>query len=348
MVQQFQEAQRHAEALREEKRDLAMKHTEETSTLRRRIRILTEQIEQGPAPAMSAVPSSTGFTDFNADMEALNMGAHEWSDLMFNSELSHDATDDFTMDSKSDIFASAPEHRNQVTSSTVVPTINHKPSAEYTADQPIASGLLFFLLLCGAFVASKPASSRPTDLPQMPADVQAAAPTVLSNLLSESGSSSAPANSAHERRARSQFEPERFEASHAHPNPPGKLEYMHRRLTAPTRQQERDSAFAVTPAQYASITDMDFSMYDSRPSSSHYPSGPSRPRRNLAEALASTSDAQNPSSKAEVYTRSLLWDQIHPDVVQQFKEAVRRRTEIDARDQQQTTDDDLYQIKTEM
>lgn len=56
-------------------------------------------------------------------------------------------------------------------------------------------------------------------------------------------------------------------------------------------------------------------------------------RRPLAEALANLEEQQTQSVKAEVYTRSLLWEQIPVDVVRQFKEIVRDHNAIEARQQ---------------
>ena len=168
----FQEAQRIIDTLHEEKRDLMMKHTEETSSLRKRIRVLTDQLDHGPAPLMSAVPSSTGFADFNAEMEALNMGTHDWDSLIFD-DLPSDSLDEIGFEARSEHtrqFTS--EERNDMAHTTVSATT--KKSSDGASDQHVTSGLLFFLLLCGAFVASKPLSAQPADLPQVPPDVRAA------------------------------------------------------------------------------------------------------------------------------------------------------------------------------
>lgn len=343
ILHRYQEAQRIMETMHDEKRDMMMKHTEETSSLRKKIHILTEQLEAGPAPAMSAAPSSTGFTDFNAEMEALNMGPHDWDNFIFVNDLQNDSTDDFTFDPKPEPVRPSPTLEKKSSSSTVVPSHQRK-STDGTGDQPVASGLLFFLLLCGAFVASKPASSQPADLPQVPEHVRAAAPTVLNNLLSDAGPSSAQHGSRAVNRAA--LEPEPSGLPHS-TRSRSRLEHMHERLTSPTKQQEIDSAFSLTTAQYASITNMDYATYDERPESSHHPDAHSRPRRNLAEALANMQEEHTRNSKAEVYTRSLLWDQIPSDVVKQFRELVRDHNEIEARQQRQSSDEDMFTYKVE-
>ncbi|GAB7363766.1 hypothetical protein MBLNU230_g4334t1 [Neophaeotheca triangularis] len=350
LYHKHQEAQRTIEVMHDEKRDLVMKHTEETSSLRKKIQVLSDQLDAGPAPAMSAAPSSTGFTDFNAEMEALNMGPHDWDNFIFVNDLQNDSPHDFSFDPHSEPIKQSPALEKKTSSATVVPICTSKKTDNAT-DQPIASGLLFMLLLCGAWMASKPISSVPADLPQMPPDVRAAAPAVLNNLLSEAG-----ASSANQRQHHQQQHPSRSagfadqEPTLSHPLPThsrantNRMDHMHSRLTAQTRQQKIDDAFSLTPAQYASLTDTSY------PQQQHYdtgsgvePAASSRPqRRSLAEAImaenqhgSGAGSEQQHKSKAEVYTRSLLWDQIPEHVVKQFRELVRDREQLEARQQQQ-------------
>lgn len=345
LVHRYQESQRVIETLHDQIRDMKMHHNEETSNLRRKVNILTDQLEAGPAPAMSAAPSSTGFTDFNAEMEALNMGPQDWDNFIFiNGDMHNDTTDEFTFESRPEPAKLSPTLEKRPSSSTVVAE-PPKQSSGNPADQPIASGLLFMLLLCGAFVVSKPASSQPRDMPKMPAEVRKAAPTVLENLLSESVST--PSNT-HVRNMRTAgHEPQPSGLPYSAPNTNSRLDQMHQRLTSPTRQQEIDQAFSLTTAQYASITHMDFPPYNDHAASGSNSDAPPRPRRNLAEALATMQQEHRQSSKAEVYTRSLLWDQIPADVVKQFKEVVRDHNEIESRQKRRTSHDDMFGFKTE-
>ena len=45
-------------------------------------------------------------------------------------------------------------------------------------------------------------------------------------------------------------------------------------------------------------------------------------RRNLAETLAAMREQSKGESAADIYTRSLLWDKIAPEVVHEFKRIV--------------------------
>lgn len=327
LFHQFEEQRRINEALELEKRDMIMKHNEETSSLRRKIQVLEKDLDSRPeggvhAPAMSAEPSSTGFTEINGELEALNMDP-EWDSLFFN-DVEDDSLATFTFDTIPE-FAREPQTvEKRHSASTLVPSPSKK-SPDNVPEQPIASGLLFFLLLCGAFVASKPASSRPADLPQVPPDVRAAAPKVLDNLLAES-SGMVPQSSS--RRQVLESEPTSSHQPQSSTQPRSRMQQVHQRITSPTKQQEIDAAASLTPAQYASITNADYA-YGQRPTSGQ------RSRPNLAEALASMQEENPRSSKAEVYTRSLLWDQIPSHVVQQFKEVIRDHHELESRRQQQ-------------
>lgn len=329
-MESFNEARRIIDTMEEEKRILMMKHNEEASTLRKRIHILTEQLEAGPVP-MSATHSSTGLTDFNAEMEALTMaGPHEWDQFILANDLHNDGLSDFPYDPKPEPVKPSPVLEKKASSATVTQASAKK--ANESSDQPIASGLLFMLLLCGAFVASKPANSQPRDLPKMPADVRAVAPTVLNSLLAESNP--APTHEHARAVARMGHEPMPSNVPYNNNPKPSRLDRMHRSITSPSKQQEIDQAFALTPAQYASITNMDFPGYD-QPHAMPQGEPAPQPRRNLAEALANLEQDHARNNKAEVYTRSLLWDQIPADVVRQFKEIVRDHHDIETRQHQQ-------------
>lgn len=332
MHQRLQESKRIIDTMQEEKRDLIIKHTEESSQLRRRVQLLTDQLEAGSAPAMSAAPSSTGFTDFNAEMEALNMGPYDWDNSIFVSDLHSGSPNDFAFAPKPEpeLTRTSPALEKKLSSSTITqgpPKRGH----EGVGEQPIASGLLFMLLLCGAFVASKPAHSQPRDMPNMPADVRAAAPTILNNLLADHGPASGHDYNPAMTRIGQEPAPSNLPYASVKPS---RLERMHRTITSPSKQQEMDQACSLTSAQYSSIamTNVEYSEY-----SLHSGNDQTVPpqRRNLAEALASLEQSQPRNSKADVYTRSLLWDQIPTDVVRQFREIVRDHNEIEARQQQQ-------------
>ena len=92
---------------------------------------------------------------------------------------------------------------------------------------------------------------------------------------------------------------------------------MHRSLTEASKSQEADQAFLLTVAEYNALT---------TPSALHqngrHAGETNATRRNLADSLAALRK-ETIGDAAEVYTRSLLWEQIPAEVVKQFKELVR-------------------------
>ncbi|KAG9709361.1 hypothetical protein KCU73_g17418, partial [Aureobasidium melanogenum] len=175
-------------------------------------------------------------------------------------------------------------------------------SVKSSTEQPIASGILFMLLLCGAFVASRSSSTAKETaqsnlIPKMPEEVRAASTEVLNNLLRENPNQA------------SLFLPD-LASSHRYQqsgssawSQPSNTANPHKHLTSPTTMQEAEQAFAMTPEQYNALTTyqhMD-TMASAPPSQSLRP--------NLAETLGRMREARGPSA-ADVYTRSLLWDTI--------------------------------------
>jgi hypothetical protein len=309
-----------------EKRDMLMKHTEETSNLRKRIQVMTDRLEAGPAPAMSAAPSSTGFSEFNAEFDDLNIGPHVWDSLIFPHPDSSMVSDEFGFGQQQSMAPMKQSLEKKASTNTIVP-VQPRKTNENSTEQPIASSLLFMLLLCGAFVASKPATSSTSELPKMPADVRAAAPTVLNNLLSESNPS---AQQQQARAAMQAFqEPAPSNIPTMNNQNHNKLDHLHHHMISPSKQQSDEAAFALTQAQYAALTDIGPPMNDYRGPSHTHPA-----RRSLAEALANEHTVSS-GNKADIYTRSLLFEQIPADVVRQFKEMVRDRNQRDQQQQQQ-------------
>lgn len=304
LIHQFHEAKVTIEGLRQEKETLIINYTQETGNLRQKINYLTEQIEAGPAPAMSAAPSSTGFTDFNSDMDHLHLDSHTW------------ATDD--MVPGWDILADTETFSTEQPKS--MPIAQSEPTKQHN-DPPIASGILFMLLLCGAFVTSK-ASSGTSAIPRMPDDVKAASSTVLDSLLKNAGSDPFTDFASHQSSQSSQSTLHPL-AEQTHPSTswPGTnhLANLHHRLTSPSKAQEAEQIFGLTPTQYNSLTGHSSSNYAQHP----IVPAPTGHRRRLGEMLQGLrNESITKGGAAEVYTRSLLWDQVPEDVVREFKKRV--------------------------
>ncbi|KAF2750668.1 hypothetical protein M011DRAFT_474179 [Sporormia fimetaria CBS 119925] len=295
--------------LQYDKEELVRNHTLETGELRKKISVLTETLERtnlGP----SVAPSST-YNDFTSDMDSLTMGSNEWENYIF--------VNDFIAGEQTP--APPPEQ------SLVVAT-RRKEGEEKSA----ASGLLLMLLLCGAFVASKSSGSTAPPIPRMPDEVRAASTTILDNIFKDAGVAPTMTGQGIIANRVSELEPG---ASGFHwPKPldsagvsGSSLEQLHMQLSSATKDQENEQLFSITPAQYNSINSMDFT----RPRysvSEDFPDplspGASQPshRRNLAETLAAMREQSKGESAADIYTRSLLWDKIAPEVVIEFKRIV--------------------------
>lgn len=280
-----------------DKENLVVEHTRETGELRKKIQVLQEIVETRESSESSRsgsanydFPIHQGMSDLTVD--GLDMG---WDDPF----------GDFIMDDPKPIETSlvlAPKKK------------------EEKEDQSGPSGLLMMLLLCGAWVASKATATMPVTMPRMPEEVRTDAAVVFDDLMKEHGVSTFQATGA--------FEPVSSSAANVHqiafPMPSGssstaRLDNMHSHLTKPSKRQEVESAFSLSVKQYEGLTSADFTdaPYNTPPEddSSNSPSH----RRHLVDTLRAMREDAKGQATANVYTRSLLWERIPDDVVQQFK-----------------------------
>lgn len=333
--QQHTQALRNLQMAEEEKLVTAQRHEEESSQLRKRIRLLTEEVEAGAVAAtaaaaanMSANPSSVGIGDFYAGMEALSVGSHEWEQFIEPNELqTSNGAGPFPSEPSNDA-AAAPSRVGEPVSGAI-PLGNSRITTDAT-EQPVPTSLVFFLLLCGAFVASKPPSSDLSSLLHLPPNVRAVAPALLNTLLTDTTADDFPPPSLRTSRTWPSNSPLPTSNPTTTRAPPhrsaNRLEHMHEHLTMATKAQEADTAFSLTASQFASISQMDLPPPPPHADpTSHHPHG--------VDQLGLPHHHQQPrlplDSKADVYTRSLLWDQIPADVVRQFKDMVREYDRIE-------------------
>jgi hypothetical protein len=323
-----------------DKEELVRAHTVETGDLRKKVNVLTERLES-TSTAMSVQPSST-FTDFASDMDNLNMGANDWDNYIF--------VNDFCMDE-----STPPVQQNQPQEHSLV-VAPRKKDAE---DKPVASGLLLMLLLCGAFVASKSSGATAPRLPRMPDDVRAASATVLDSIFKDAGV--APSPSQHHNLIANRIEALEPGPSGANWNKrtlsgaefaslshgaASHLDQLHAHLAAPSKDQENEQLFSITPSQYNSLTSAEFtrrgySVHSDDINDALSPgSQPSHHRRNLAETLAAMREESKGETAAEVYTRSLLWERIPSEVVHEFKRMVEESDRVAS-----TSDDNVRKVE---
>ena len=316
------------DALTWDKENMVEQHTLETGELRKKITVLRETLESGPTVMP---PHSNEFSDFTDDLDGLTMGTvTDWDN--------YGQWVDVSMDS--DQPQQTPIKPQATETAVVLAQRQKEPFISSDSDKPAASGLLLMLLLYGAFVATRSSGSSTSIIPQMSDEVRAASATILDNVLKDAGANPAQQASIHASRAMTGVEPTPSVASWVQPadskshslgdtifssnGNPSTLDSLSAQLMAPSKEQEAEAAFGMTPAQYNSYTTADFKRVYSTSSTDDDsattpPSSTSGGRKNLAETLRIMRDEARGSTAAEVYTRSLLWDRIPSEVVHEFK-----------------------------
>ncbi|KAK2629420.1 hypothetical protein QTJ16_000240 [Diplocarpon rosae] len=282
--------------LRLENEELVRNHTIETGDLRKKVGVLTEHIQRLEGAPMAPLPVATGYPSDFADIDSLTMDG-PWDNISFLND-----------------FAPEPEVKAE---HSLVPARKVENSLLSEPEKPAAQGLLLMLLLVGAFVASK--GSSPT-IPKMSDDVQAASSALLEDIFKDAGVNSAPSVSEAIAPLPSASS---WSIATAMPSmggnemvgvTPSTLGDLADSLAHPTEDQSNEQLFSLSAAQYNGLTNQDF--LDTAPQRST-----SQGRRNLGDTLAAMR-LNSKNSAAEVYTRSLLWDQVPSEVVRNFAKMV--------------------------
>ncbi|KAK2593071.1 hypothetical protein QQS21_009237 [Conoideocrella luteorostrata] len=285
-----------------EKDDMIRTHTLETGELRKKVSVLTEHVQRLESQPMASSARRVGdeFSDTYDGMES--MGLHgAWDNSNFMNEYSqaqHQVRPQMSL---------IPAKKND----SVVPSESDKGAAQ--------GGLLFMLFLVGAFVMSS--RSMPA-IPRVSEDVRTASATLLDNVLKDAGISS-------QSTSMQPIAPQPSGGTWIHPPVPGTgitdinmegsapsmLEELGDSLTQPTQQQMNEHIFSLSAAQYDGVSNHEF--LQNAPGRSA-----SQGRKNLADALTAMRAANKQGGAADVYTRSLLWDQIPNEVVRNFAKMV--------------------------
>ncbi|CAG8984212.1 hypothetical protein HYALB_00004195 [Hymenoscyphus albidus] len=292
-----QQYQQYIENMHMEKEEMVSNHTIETGELRKKVSVLTEHVQRLESNAMSTVPSSNGFSTDYADIDSLAMDG-AWDNISFLNDFS----------SEGDV---------KVENNALVPLKKTENTLLSEPEKPAAQGLLLMLLLVGAFVASKGSSPA---IPQLSDDVRAASTTLLEDIFNDAGvsqtstgvSAMAPMTStAANTWSTSMSSMGGTEMLGVTPSALGDLADS---LSQPTEEQNNEQIFSLSAAQYNGLNSHDFLQNTPQPSTS-------QGRRNLGETLAAMR-SNSKKSAAEVYTRSLLWDQVPSEVVRNFAKMV--------------------------
>lgn len=319
MEQMFHEKQQDLqviEQLKFDKEEMVRTHTIETGELRKKVSVLTNHVQSLEGAAMNNGPSAvanhhSGFpgAHYGVDMEGLSMDG-SWDNMggLFG---------DFNMEQAPDVV----KHEMQMVPLAKKSNTTQSNEVEKPATQ---GGLLFMLFLVGAFVLS----NRQPSIPNVSEDFRAASATLLENVLKDAGvaqpssSATGTGTGAMDLAMAPQASGTSWASAPTASMPamgngldgvtPSMLGDLSDSLTQPTQEQTNEQLFGLTAAQYNGVNSQDFLQHAPTERST------SQGRRNLAESLA----AMRSNSKAEVYTRSLLWDQIPGDVVRTFAKMV--------------------------
>ena len=301
------------DSLNMEKEEMIRNHTIETGELRKKISVLSNHVQtlEGSAvPPGPAMPNPPVFpaAAFGTEMEGLSMDA-AWGSM-----------------GNMSLFGDFPLDQSPADVKQEMQMVNVKKSAEVPlstdVDKPAQQGgLLFMLFLVGAFVMS----SRSTPpIPRVSEDVRAASATLLENVLKDAGvpqsASGLEAMAPQPSGAAAPWAPAAAPSLSLGGQAmdgvtPSMLGDLTDSLTQPTQEQTNEQVFSLSAAQYNGVNSQDF--LQNPPAEKPGCQG----RRNLADALANMR-SNDKNSPAEVYTRSLLWDQIPRDVVRNFAKMV--------------------------
>lgn len=303
-----QQYQQFIENMQMEKEEMLRVHTLETGDLRKKVSVLTEAVQRLESAPVNNVSHSHGFSNDYTDIDSLTMDS-AWDNISFLND-----------------FAAEPEVKIE---NTLVPLKKPENSLLSDSEKPAAQGLLLMLLLFGAFVASK--GSSPS-IPQMSDDVRAASATLLEDIFKDAG---VPQSASGVSEAIAPL-PSGNSWSTAIPQMGGNemvgvtsstLGDLADSLSHPTEEQNHEQLFSLSAAQYNGLTSQDFLQHTPQRSTS-------QGRRNLGETLAAMR-INSKKSAAEVYTRSLLWDQVPSEVVRNFAKLV---SECNSRNGQNSDD----------
>ncbi|ODA79583.1 hypothetical protein RJ55_05177 [Drechmeria coniospora] len=302
LLREKQSYAEYIESLTHEKDEMIQAHTIETGGLRKRVSVLTEHVQRLELNSAASVPPRVQHPLFPGDYD-------EMDDMAMTGLWDND---NFIGDYASEEPEIKQEMPTMPVNSSETPGI---PDGDKGVSQ---GGLLFMLFLVGAFVMSS--QSTPA-IPHMSEDVRAASATLLDNVLKDAG---VPPQTPS--RHMPTMAPQPSGTTSWSPQPPkgtlvhlsaasSALEELGDALTQPTKEQTNEQIFSMSASQYNGLSNQDFPQNSPQRSTS-------QGRKNLAEALASMRSVSKQTGAADVYTRSLLWDQIPNEVVRNFAKMV--------------------------
>jgi hypothetical protein len=289
-----------------DKQELIRVHTIETGELRKKVNALMTHVQSLEASAMSSTSVNAGHDlgDFNHHFTEMDTGGVDgsWENMPF--------LPDFAVDQQ-DVKQETPAVQARRTETTAA-------SDSDSASSP--AGLVFLLFLVGASVLS---SRSAPSIPRVSDDVRAASAMLLQDVYKDAGivppqasamESMAPQPSGHASWPITHRQGLPV-AGNSHGVAPSMLGELSDSLMHPTQQQTHEQIFSLSAAEYNGVMSQDFLQNAPPPGRTE---SMNQRRKNLAEALATLRINNNKQSPADVYTRSLLWEQIPSDVVRSF------------------------------
>jgi hypothetical protein len=306
------------QSLENEKEEMITQHTLESGELRKKISVLKDQLESNPLTHPS---HSSDYADFASELEGLNMSSDggDWTAWVT----------EFDVDQPQPPPVQHKPHSNETT--LVVGQRRKDTLFSDVPDKQMVSGsFLLLFLLYGAFVATRATSSAP--IPPMSDEYRHEAALILNHVLDDDGGIQQSSVAMLQGATGIQQVASWAQPSNTQPQArpafsvPANADNLNRvtqRILTPSKQQEAEAAFSMTPALYNSMVSSDFTRrtYESTEENGEAPT--KNTRKSLAELVrANREESDRGSSMAEVYTRSLMWDRIPTEVVQEFKRMV--------------------------
>lgn len=289
-----------------EKDEMIRTHTLETGELRKKIDVLTtEQLQRLESPRVSArtnVPEAD-FANPYGGLYPTGRPPGGWANS----------------DSMQDVFPSEQQQRQQEAHAPAKKL--ETPQAPETEKGASQGGLLFMLLLVGAFVMSSrsmPALSSVSD------DVRVASASILDHVLQDAELDGAHTNKqagAPQPSVAGWVPPAVTIAGTTDTNmdedAPSMLEQLGDSLVQPSREQTNEQIFSLSAAQYDGVNSHDY--LQNTPERCV-----SQERKSISQALAAARAVTKQDSSADVYTRTL-----HPKhVIDKFARIVARLNSV--------------------
>lgn len=299
-LQQRELLEHHIQFHQLQNEELVRKHTLESADLRKKNNFLTQELELMQQKLNQVTLNQSPAVNFTEEFTYDGMPIDSfWEPPSFSDN--------------SDAFCIAPEQ----TEAKIAPKVQEIKEEE----KPAASGLLFLLLLFGAFVASK--STPSSSLPPIPQPLRTASAAVLNTIFEDAGvKPTAAITTADPRSVELAVGPSvtqqvtdawvvpKSEASQMI-GLDSSLAMLNAHLEQPkTRAQEQQELMMLTAAEYEGVTSKEFLREQEFTTSEG--------RQNLQATLSALRKGNNNPTAAEVYTRSLLWDKVDAEVVRRF------------------------------